>query len=301
MDDSHHLKTELYNLVSSHPEIFEILYKSSLDGIWYWDKNSDEEWMSPEFWRLFGYNPDEKKHLASEWHEIIHAEDLKLAIENFQKHCDDPAHPYDQIVRYKHQDGSTVWVRCRGGGIRNKDGKVTRMFGAHTDVTPLKTIEEQLIKANERLAKLSLEDSMTGLLNRDGLLEKFEEYLLICQRQQLPLSIAFLDIDNFKTINDKYGHIIGDDYLKAIAECLKSTQRATDKIARLGGDEFLVLMLDTNTKQAECAAERIRKQIQENFGNTGSITVSIGVVSLSSEDTMDNHESPQISHIFSIR
>lgn len=150
-----YLKIELYNLVNSETSIFEFIQSGSLDGIWYWDLESPEnEWMSPKFWETLGYNSDEKKHLASEWQDIIFQEDLKLAIENFEKHCADPNYPYDQIVRYKHKTGSTIWIRCRGLAIRDKTGKAIRMLGAHTDITDLKETEKEISRLTKEYEKV---------------------------------------------------------------------------------------------------------------------------------------------------
>ena len=75
-------------------------------------------------------------------------------MENLSQHLADPLHPYDQIVRYRHQDGHTVWIRCRGLAIRNKEGKATRMLGAHTDVTSLKEKEKELEKTKHLLEEM---------------------------------------------------------------------------------------------------------------------------------------------------
>ncbi len=141
----HRLEQELYNLVEQDTEIFSFIEKACLDGMWYWDiEDPDHEWMSSNFWLTLGYDPSGKQHLASEWQDIINQEDLSLAFDNFQKHCADPTHPYDQIVRYKHKDGHTVWVRCVGIAIRDENGNAKRMLGAHTDLTELKESEEKL-------------------------------------------------------------------------------------------------------------------------------------------------------------
>ena len=125
-----YLKQELYTLLNTDGRIFEFIQSGSLDGIWYWDLEKPEnEWMSPKFWTTIGYDPDEKRHMASEWQHIIFQDDLKLAMENFRKHCQDPNHPYDQIVRYRHKNGSIVWIRCRGMAIRDANGKPIRMLG----------------------------------------------------------------------------------------------------------------------------------------------------------------------------
>ena len=110
--DEHYLKTELYELVRRDPAIFEFLQAGSLDGIWYWDvTRQDQEWMSPRFKDLFGYRDDEIPNTSAWWMENIFPEDRALALDNFARHLADPSHPYDQIVRYRHHDGSTVWVR----------------------------------------------------------------------------------------------------------------------------------------------------------------------------------------------
>ncbi|EDY80787.1 PAS fold family [Verrucomicrobiia bacterium DG1235] len=132
----HYLKRELYEKFRTNPEVIEFLDNSSIDGIWYWDiENPDREWMSPKFWTTLGFSPNEKQHSPREWQKLIYPEDLALSQKNFEKHCDDPKHPYDQLVRYHHKNGSTIWIRCHGLAIRNQDGKPIRMLGVHNDVT----------------------------------------------------------------------------------------------------------------------------------------------------------------------
>ncbi len=162
-----YLEDELYKLIKKDASIFKFLQIGSLDGIWYWDlENPENEWMSPEFWHLLGYSSDKKKHLASEWQDIINKDDLDVAIENFTKHCEDPNHPYDQIVRYRHKNGSTVWVRCRGIAIRDKDGNPIRMLGAHNDITALKRTEAALKQRTKELeeANLKLQKTISGII-----------------------------------------------------------------------------------------------------------------------------------------
>ena len=143
--EEHYLRTELYDLVRKDPAIFEFLQAGSLDGIWYWDvERQEQEWMSPRFKELFGYRDAEIPNTSAWWMENIFPEDRAVALENFGRHLEDASHPYDQIVRYRHRDGSTVWVRCRGLAIRDAHGKAIRLLGCHTDVTALKRAEEDL-------------------------------------------------------------------------------------------------------------------------------------------------------------
>jgi PAS domain S-box-containing protein len=156
MNEPHYLETELTDLVQASSEMWDFLQRGSLDGCWYWDLEKPEnEWMSPEFWRLFGIDPDTRRHDPAEWQDLIFPEDRDIAIENFQKHLADPDHPYDQTVRYRHADGSTVWVRCRGIAIRNEQGKPIRMLGAHNDLTAAKRAEAQANEERRTLQTLN--------------------------------------------------------------------------------------------------------------------------------------------------
>lgn len=153
---SHYLEFEFFELVQSDRRIIEFIESGCLDGIWLWDlENPEQEWMSPRFWRTLGYDPDTKLHLASAWQDIINPDDLAVAVENFNRHCENPDHPYDQIVRYRHAEGHNVWVRCRGIAIRDDDGRPVRMLGAHSDVTALKKAEDALKQRNLELSQLA--------------------------------------------------------------------------------------------------------------------------------------------------
>jgi PAS domain S-box-containing protein len=150
--EEHYLKRELYQLVRNDPAIFEFLQAGSLDGIWYWDvERQDQEWMSPRFKELFGYRDDEIPNTSEWWQANIFPEDRDVALDNFARHLADPDHPYDQIVRYRHRDGSSVWVRCRGLAVRNDRGEPIRLLGCHTDVTALKRAEEDLRRQTAEL------------------------------------------------------------------------------------------------------------------------------------------------------
>ena len=150
--DGHYLKTEFNALLRRRDDVNKFLIEAVLDGVWYRDlEHPEHEWMSRNFWRTLGYAPDAMPHLADAWQSIIEPEDLAVATENFQEHCADPTQPYDQIVRYRHAQGHTVWIRCRGMAIRNAAGDVTRMVGAHVDITALKAKEAELAEQNARL------------------------------------------------------------------------------------------------------------------------------------------------------
>lgn len=156
--EENYLKKELYELLKNDPLIFDFIQDAFLDGIWYWDLEKPEnEWMSGKFWETFGYDPTTKQHLASEWQEMIVPEDLLLAQKNFEKHLKDPSYPYDQVVRYRHKDGSTVWIRCRGIALYNHDGNATRLLGAHTNMTAVMNRQQELVKEHLLKKEISKE------------------------------------------------------------------------------------------------------------------------------------------------
>lgn len=167
MDDkNNYLRKELYHLIKSDDDIFDFILDACIDGLWYWDLDNPEQgWMNNKFWRVLGYASEEKAHLSSEWQDIINQEDLKVAMDNFHQHCQDPSHPYDQTVRYHHKNGSIVWVRCRGMAIRDEQGVPHRMLGAHCDITKLKQMESQYRRSlketdkNYAITKVALEES----------------------------------------------------------------------------------------------------------------------------------------------
>ena len=162
--DKHYLEKELNDLLQKNNKAFYFIEAGSLDGMWYWDlENPEYKWMSSRFWSTLGYNPAEKEHLTSEWQNLIHPDDLKVALNNLDKHCADPKHPYDQVVRYTHKQGHTVWVRCRGIAIRDNNNKPIRMLGAHNDVTDFKQSEIALLAKIKELETAQAQISKQGV------------------------------------------------------------------------------------------------------------------------------------------
>lgn len=238
MNDNY-LKTELYHLMKHDLSIFEFIQSGSLDGIWYWDlENLENEWMSPKFWETLGYNPDEKKHLASEWQDIIFQEDLGLAVENFNKHCADPESPYDQIVRYKHKNGSTVWIRCRGLAIRDENGKAIRMLGAHSDISDLKNTELEISRLTNEYEKVfnGTQDAMFLIkVTEDGRFQYVRNNLAHQNKTGLSLD----DIMN-KTPQEILGKELGDRVSKNYEKCMVSRESYTyEQFLTLQGGEHL--------------------------------------------------------------
>ena len=147
-----------------------------------------------------------------------------------------------------------------------------------------KVIEEQ----NDILKKIAVRDSMTLLLNHENLLKKLAEEIERSRRIKYTLSIMMMDIDNFKNINDRYGHLAGDKVIIKVAQILTGICRSTDIIGRYGGEEYLVIIPDTGLKDAVILAERIRQKIQSTEFTEGiHITVSGGISEYRGESVED--------------
>lgn len=161
MKDNHYLKKELYELIKTDDTIFEFIQESSIDGMWYWDlDNPDDQWMSPKFWSILGYDYKVMPHKASAWHDIINPDDFKLANELHIKHCENPGSPYDHTIRYTHRNGSIIWIRCRGLAVRDSKGKPIRMLVSHQNVTEYVKNENKL---NKYIALLNYTQKIAGI------------------------------------------------------------------------------------------------------------------------------------------
>jgi diguanylate cyclase (GGDEF)-like protein len=141
-----------------------------------------------------------------------------------------------------------------------------------------------MARAQEALAELAVTDPLTGVYNRRYLDQRAAETFSLFQRQQAPLHLLALDLDHFKTINDRYGHPVGDQVLVNFADILKRCVRRHDVVARTGGEEFAILMYGIPQDQAIRAAERIRGEVAQTTlslaGQAVRVTTSIGLASM---------------------
>ncbi|MCX6615601.1 MAG: diguanylate cyclase [Acidobacteria bacterium] len=141
--------------------------------------------------------------------------------------------------------------------------------------------QRELEDAYARLEQLAVTDQVTGLYNRHHFFTVVQHFLEESRRYGLPLSCLMLDLDNFKSVNDHYGHIFGDYVLKMLAERFRNNTRKSDLVARYGGEEFVLVTPSTDIRTAQVLGERIRAAVEREpftLGNvTANVTVSVGI------------------------
>ena len=143
---------------------------------------------------------------------------------------------------------------------------------------------QTLRRSQAQLARLVTQDSLTNVLNARAFADRLGQELDRNRRYPRPLSLMYMDLDNFKVINDTHGHQTGDAVLRLVADAMRSSVRQADVVGRLGGDEFAVLMPETDAPLADAAAKRLVVGLRTVFKGTPTVTASIGVVSCAATD-----------------
>jgi two-component system chemotaxis family response regulator WspR len=141
-------------------------------------------------------------------------------------------------------------------------------------------VHQELKVANEKLLTLSLTDALTGLMNRRALEDCLERELARCIRSRAHLCLLMLDVDHFKSFNDSFGHVQGDEALRRISALMQNWTRKGDLVARYGGEEFLAILPDTSAIEAVPISKRLCEAVAAAAWEHRVITASIGVASL---------------------
>lgn len=157
-EEENALRAELTARVRDDPEFFEFMLESSQDGVWFWDLEAPEgAWTQPKYWTAFGQHRAQYDYLTRNWHDVVHPEDVDALTACARRHFDDPNHPLDQVIRYRDEQGETVWLRVRGRAVRDAAGRAIRLVGSHADITPLQRARESLEVHNAELEAVNRE------------------------------------------------------------------------------------------------------------------------------------------------
>jgi len=231
-------------------------------------------YVSPQIEGMLGFTADEWMADPGIWMRQLDPRDQAPVMTHERSIVGDSSRlESTDTYRLRHRDGSTVWVRDDATLVRDADGMPV-FHGVLVDVTREKRLEE-------RLAHEVLHDPLTGLPNRKLFHDRVGHALAAAARSGGAVAVLFVDLDDFKTINDTFGHAAGDEVIVAAARRLQTCARAGDTAARLGGDEFAVLVEDATPELALALGDRILAVLQGTpvgfSGRTAMVGASIGI------------------------
>ena len=265
-------------------EHLELAIKGSNDGIWDIDLANKRIYYSPRFKQLLGYKENEisNEALYAEYNDRVHPDDSSKVYEVIEKNLSKDM-LFDVVYRYKIKSGEYRWFRARGNAVKNEAGEVLRVAGSLSDIT-------QNQKMAIELEHQATHDSLTGLINRREFERRLEQALHNAKTDRAHHVIAYLDLDQFKVVNDTVGHTAGDELLCNLSNLMREKFRSSDIVSRLGGDEFGLLMHNCTLEQALPTLHKLRALIEDFLfvydEKSFKVTASIGVKELS-QDCLD--------------
>jgi len=229
-------------------------------------------YVSREAEELSGYSTDEWLQPGF-CHRHVHPDDVEWVMEQYQHRAQHQG-PLSLDYRIFAKDGRCIWIRDITTCEQDPDGG-TIIRGLIMDITEEKAAEERILYLAEH-------DALTGLINRRRFQEELEQHIAYAQRYSHEGALLFIDLDQFKYINDSFGHQEGDRFLAQVAGRLGSSLRDTDLLGRLGGDEFGVLLPQTSQEDAVQVAGSLlnalsEKEVELFPGNRTHVSASIGV------------------------
>ncbi len=231
------------------------------EGIWMWDTASGDVELSPLSREILGCSADvaacpPAMKTMEAWEALIHPDDVEKV--RYKKNKCLAGEVQGYRVEYRLPDGSGTdrWILERGRVVlKDAGGLPLRIAGTHSDVTERRELEDQI-------RYQATHDYLTGLPNRYLFSDRFSQALAQARRKRRKVALLFIDLDNFKTVNDTYGHEAGDDLLKEASERLRKVFREMDTVCRLGGDEFTVILPEAGER---IDVERVAERLMEIF------------------------------------
>lgn len=249
---------------------FDLVARISNDAIYDYDLPSRRLWWSDSYYHHFGADPERDDGDIDTWADRVHPDDRARVVGGLRDALDGRADSWEASYRYRRRDGGYAHVQDRGLLLRDDGGRALRMVGGMLD-------RSAEVEAQRALADQARRDDLTGLPNRRALKEQLRARLDYAGRHDGELAVVFVDLDQFKLINDALGHAVGDNVVRTVAERLAAALEPDFLLGRFGGDEFMVL---AEADQAETAVRRVRDIIAqpiEVVGTTQFLSASIGV------------------------
>jgi diguanylate cyclase (GGDEF)-like protein/PAS domain S-box-containing protein len=267
---------------------YSLAAQGANDGLWDWDVEAGRVYYSRRWKEMLGYADSEIGDGLGEWMDRVHGDDLPRLQADVDALLRRELENLSSEFRVRHRDGQYRWMLCRGIAVQDPERGTLRAAGSLTNITDRKLAEEQL-----RFE--AMHDSLTGLANRSLLADRLTHSLARATRdpQHHRFALLYIDLDEFKVINDSLGHQIGDKLLIEVSRRLATCARKIDTIARIpgdhvariGGDEFVMLLEDLRAPaDALRVAERIHAALAEPFNLGGHELVARGSVGIATSD-----------------
>jgi diguanylate cyclase (GGDEF)-like protein/PAS domain S-box-containing protein len=247
-----------------------------------WNINTGEVFLSEQWAVMMGSKPELTRTTFTALEQITHPDDRPFLQRSIHDALKGLTTHYHAEHRVKTGSGGWIWIQSHGQvTARDSGGYATRMVGTNADVTERKRSEQELAESRAELERAAWYDALTGLPNRNLLVDRLEQVLARSRRNRQLLGLFYLDLDGFKAINDSMGHAAGDALLKQFAERLRRAVRGTDTVARMSGDEFVILLEDLRgSKDADAIANTIVEAAREEFtieSKVLRVTTCIGI------------------------
>ncbi|MCB8748544.1 EAL domain-containing protein [Rhodoferax sp. U2-2l] len=208
------------------------------EGIWDWHVPTNHVQHNPQWYQTLLYAESEIAPTIEAFTTLIHPDDREVVHTRIGQLISGATSAYYSEHRMLRKDGQVLWVQDRGQVVeRDPQGQPVRVIGSFADISYQKEHQNFL----ERIAHY---DTLTGLPNRVLLADRMQQAMVQAKRRGTLMAVAYLDLDGFKAVNDRYGHTVGDQLLTCLAGQLRAIMREGDTMARLGGDEFVAVFVD---------------------------------------------------------
>lgn len=271
----------------------EKFYQELLDnldeGVYFVDRDRKITYWNKGAQKISGYSADEVTGKACKDSILVHIDDHGRSL--CEEGCPltetiETGRVCDALVYLLHKDGHRIPVSVRAAPIRDAEGKIIGAVESFRDQSSMDAVNQRL----QELEKMALLDSLTGLSNRRHIEATMQIRLEELARYGWSFGVLFIDIDDFKAINDTHGHEVGDSVLKLMAMTLLNSLRPFDVLGRWGGEEFVAVVVNVNVNQLLQIAERALTLVRHSslFAHSGAIkvTVSIGATMAKSGESV---------------
>ena len=261
--------------LSESEERFSLAMQGASDGLWDWNVSTNVVYYSPRWKSMLGYDEHEIEGTLDNFKQLLHPDDIAKTFRHVEDYQNDKIDNFNIQFRMRHKQGHYLHILSRGFGVKNEHGQLIRMVGTHTDIS-------ENMRLSKQLEYQASHDALTALVNRSEFEKRLQRLITDNTQHGTVHAMCYLDLDNFKVINDTCGHLAGDAMLKQLSESLLTSIRSRDTLARLGGDEFGILMEHCSIEQAHAVAEKILSVVQDFRFNWEvykfTVGVSIGLV-----------------------